>query len=119
MQMLVNLLSYVNLGPLKQLQQNEENNEFFPIFEFKDEACGVEFISILEDIKCCPFCYQENKIQKIQEINSNVNENKTRSICVKPSVGSFYNYKFDCLLHCGISDSKGKEKLRKNYHLYN
>jgi hypothetical protein len=27
---------------------------------------------------------------------------------VKPTLGSFKSYRFDCLLHCGVTDSRGQ-----------
>lgn len=41
---------------------------------------------------------------------SNIGPAQPKSVCIKPTFGSFYNYEEDSLLHCGISDSQGRVK---------
>lgn len=85
---------------------------FTNVFEYQDNNCNMIFLSKHSDIQICPYCYQENATQIKNEYQTNLKKtSQSRSICVKATVGSLLNYKSDCLLHCGISDSNGMNKF--------
>eukprot|EP01089_Gocevia_fonbrunei_P021883 TRINITY_DN8653_c0_g1_i1.p1 TRINITY_DN8653_c0_g1~~TRINITY_DN8653_c0_g1_i1.p1 ORF type:complete len:281 (-),score=41.18 TRINITY_DN8653_c0_g1_i1:178-1020(-) len=94
-----------------QEEDRRKNNETknghhsFPTIH-ENRHCNKSIYS-LDPPTTCPLCNSKD-ISTLSTHESGIGKSKPRSICIRPTLGTFAKYNNKMLLHCGLSSSTGQ-----------
>lgn len=92
-----------------EYEQTQRIPAAFPILWAVSHSCETHTAYFLQYPSTCTTCGAELSAHHVSKLESSLVSSAAapRSIVIRPTVGSFHNYRHDMLLHVGITNSKG------------